>query len=97
MLYSQTRNDILRIFLLAKMAEADFALTAVPQDFPIAPTNANFDPATMQKLFDVGYMLGKWGDRGWKKNSPAEDETEQSLPRTGTNFAAPITPSLPPR
>jgi hypothetical protein len=57
---------------------------------------ANFDPATMLKLFDLGFMLGKSGKHGWKNTAPSVDEAEQTLPRTRTAFAAPITPNLAP-
>ena len=54
-LQSQLEGDLLKTYLLARFAGADFALTPVPKDinFKSAPLASN--PVTMWKLFETGY------------------------------------------
>jgi hypothetical protein len=97
MIYTQTRNDIRRIAALAHEAKADFRLTAVPDDFSVERTDKLFDPTVMQKLFDIGFTLGRSGEKAWRSVPPNADEIDSVPPRTGTRFAAPelVQPARP--
>jgi hypothetical protein len=88
LLYAHARNDIRRIAALAQETNADFRLTAIPEDFPIAPSEKFFDPIVMGKLFDIGYTLGRSGPKAWQSTPPDADDV-QGTPRTGTQFLAP--------
>lgn len=88
LLYAHTRGDIRRIAALAQETNADFRLTAIPEDFPIDQSEQLFDPVIMGKLFDIGYTLGRSGCKAWQSTSPVADDV-QGAPRTGTQFLAP--------
>lgn len=65
---NQHRNDIYRIYRMAKDSDADFNLAFVPQDFQAKPKEL-FDPKYQAALFDVGYKLGRSG-QAWLKAPP---------------------------
>jgi hypothetical protein len=86
LVYSGARNDIFRIFNMALLCGMDFHLIAIPQDFPLVRDSLSFDPKELQRLYDLGYEMGRTR-RGWRETPPGTEISEQSLPRTGTKFA----------
>lgn len=73
---SQGVGDLYRIFALAERDNLDFNLAHIPAIFEDTP-NELFDPVWMQKLFDLGYKMGKAG-YPWKDAPPdyREDQGE---------------------
>lgn len=71
-MYTLIRNqgigDIHRVFALAQRDGLDFNLVHIPADFDEKPDEI-FDPEFMQKLYDVGYGLGRNGV-AWEKTPP---------------------------
>lgn len=65
---TQHRNDIYRIYRMAKDSGADFNLAFVPQDFKAKPKEL-FDPKYQAALFDEGLTLARTG-RAWVKVPP---------------------------
>jgi len=65
---SQGVGDLYRIFALAERDNLDFNLAFIPANFEDTP-NEIFDSQWMQKLFDLGYQLGKAG-YPWKDAPP---------------------------
>lgn len=65
---TQHRNDIYRIYSMAKDSGADFNLAFVPQSFQAASTET-FDPRYQAALFDEGLTLMRSG-RAWVKVPP---------------------------
>lgn len=66
---AQAEGDIVRIYLAAQDAEADFFLTFLPLGFQ-APSAGAFDRAYMAALFDTGRELGRAGV-DWLDRPPA--------------------------
>lgn len=65
---TQHRNDIYRIYRMAKDSGADFNLAFVPQDFRAKPKEL-FDPQYQAALFEKGFELALTG-RAWVKVPP---------------------------
>ena len=86
--YAQTRNDLIRIYTLTMLTGMDFRLAAIPQDWPIHEDSMEFDQASMCSLFDRGYQ---WALAGhcWADVPPVLDASQQSIPRSGTQFVTP--------
>ncbi len=66
---TQGLGDLSTIYLLSQRDGGNFRLTYVPDDFD-ADAQEMFDPAYMQKLYDVGYELGRNGVN-WRDRPPA--------------------------
>ncbi len=65
---TQHRNDIYRIYRMAKDGNADFNLAFIPQSFQ-AKSNEVFDPRYQAALFQEGLDLARSG-RAWVKAPP---------------------------
>jgi hypothetical protein len=87
--YAETRSDLVRIYTLALLTGMRFHLTALPQDHPAPEESLSFDPAPMRQMYAAGYHAGLTG-QGWRGTPPGTDAAEQVLPRTGTEFLAPV-------
>lgn len=68
---TQGIGDLYRTYLNAQRDGIDYNLVAIPDDFRLQPREA-FDREYMQKLFDVGFEMGRKGGF-WKKVPPAFD------------------------
>ena len=84
-LQSQLEGDLLKTYLLARFAGADFALTSVPKDITFESAPLAFDPVTMQKLFQTGYEHAATRE-GWHVVPASLTLDEQTPPRSGVEF-----------
>ena len=75
-------GDLLKTYLLSRWGGASFALTAVPRDMAEESSPMVFDPATMQKLFDVGFKHAA-SKAGWQ-NAPLSLSPEEQVPPRGS-------------
>jgi predicted acylesterase/phospholipase RssA len=82
---AQFEGSLLRIFLLSRNAGAQFALAAVPQEFPSDLASLSFDPQTMRALFDEGYRSAVAG-KVWRSTPPGLSPGETPPPRGGVRF-----------
>jgi len=64
-------GDLYRLYIGAQRDGIDYNLAYIPENFT-AESKELFDPAYMQKLFDVGYEMGKKPDI-WMKKPPGVD------------------------
>ncbi len=85
LLNAQTRDDLLRVFLLTRLTGGCFAVTSVPQELPVDPNPTRFNPVEMRRLFDVGYEQAVRGE-AWRPTPPGVNPDEWPWPRTGTRF-----------
>ncbi|HEY1600972.1 MAG TPA: patatin-like phospholipase family protein [Pirellulales bacterium] len=92
--HAQTRNDLVRIYTLTMLTGMDFRVAAIPQDWPIQEDGMVFDEASMRNLYDRGYQWTVAG-RAWADLPPVLDASQQSIPRAGTRFLAPLAGNLP--
>ena len=84
-LQSQLEGDLLKTYLLARFAGADFALTSVPKDNSFESSPLAFDPVMMRKLFDTGYEHAATR-KGWHVAPASLTPDEQTPPRSGVEF-----------
>lgn len=84
-LQSQLEGDLLKTYLLARFAGADFALTSVPKDINFESSPLAFDPVTMRKLFQTGYEHAATRE-GWHVAPASLTQDELTPPRSGVEF-----------
>ncbi len=84
-LQSQLEGDLLKTYLLARFAGADFALTSVPKDIAFESSPLSFDPVTMRQLFDAGYEHAATR-QGWHTAPASLASDELTPPRGGVEF-----------
>jgi predicted acylesterase/phospholipase RssA len=84
-LQSRFEGDLLKTYLLARFAGAQFALTGVPEEFSGEPDGLSFEPHIMRELFDQGYRFGADGT-GWHSIPPGLSAREHQPPRGGVVF-----------
>lgn len=84
-LQSQLEGDLLKTYLLARFAGADFSLTSVPKDITFESAPLAFDPITMRKLFDTGYEHAATR-KGWHVVPASLTLDELTPPRSGVEF-----------
>jgi predicted acylesterase/phospholipase RssA len=70
---TQGIGDLYRTYVNAQRDGIDYNLVAIPDAFKLQPREA-FDREYMQKLFDVGFEIGRKGGF-WKKVPPAFEAT----------------------
>lgn len=68
MLTASGKNDVLRVYFLAKRDGVDYNLAYIGSDFTTTEAGA-FEPAYMRALYDYGYRQGRDG-RAWHKLPP---------------------------
>lgn len=94
-LQSQLEGDLLKTYLLARFAGADFALTSVPKDITFESAPLAFDPVTMQKLFQTGYEHAATR-AGWQVVPASLTQDELTPPRSGVEFTVQKSAAAPP-
>lgn len=87
-LYAQTRSDLARLYTLASMTGMRYHQASLSPDVPTTGGSLEFDPAEMRRLFDAGYCDGL--RHRWRSTPPETEESEQLVPRKGTDFYTPI-------
>src|SRR5262249_21869845 len=88
------RNDLIRIWTLALLTGMRFHLAGIPQDYPLSADSLTFDPGKMRQLYELGYGLALTG-QAWRKTPPGVEASEQTVPRSGTEFLGPAAPPQP--
>ncbi|HEY2841077.1 MAG TPA: patatin-like phospholipase family protein [Pirellulales bacterium] len=92
--YAQTRNDLIRIYTLTLLTGMDYHVASIPQDWPLQEESMKFEPGPMRSLFDRGFQSTVTG-QAWADVPPVLDASQQSIPRSGTEFLAPLEQRLP--
>lgn len=87
--YAQTRNDLIRIYTLTMITGMEFRVATIPQNWPIHEDSMKFDQASMRSLYQRGYERAA-ANTEWADLPPVLDASEQSTPRAGTEFLAPL-------
>ena len=84
-LQSQLEGDLLKTYLLARFAGANFALTSVPKDLVFEAGSLAFSPKTMKHLFDTGFDHAA-SRNGWQFVPASLTLDEQTPPRSSVQF-----------
>ena len=72
LLTNQGNGDLYRIYAIAQREGIKFRLVFIPSDFELQDP-VNFDPVSMEKLFDLGYRMAISGDP-WQNHPPGYKE-----------------------
>mgnify|MGYP001806449491 CR=1 FL=1 len=82
-LYSETRGDLQRMYLVSLLKGMSYHLAAVPPEYA-GPMNATeFEPGPMGELFAEGYRQSVAG-AAWRNTPPGVEPGESMLKRQGT-------------
>jgi len=87
--YAQARNDLIRIWTICQLSGMRYHATSIPQDYPATLDSLSFKPDEMRRLYDLGFCHGM-ASHSWRKTPPGTEATEQFVPRSGTDFLAPV-------
>jgi predicted acylesterase/phospholipase RssA len=87
-LTARARDDVQRIYRLAREAGAGFAVARMADDFPAATASLSFEPKVMRQMFDEGVRVGS-RPAEWDPVPPGADAEGQPEPRSGVRFEAP--------
>ena len=68
-------SSLFRVYVLAARNNIDFNLAAIPQECELELDSTEFDPVTMQALFDLGFDQAKSG-YDWMTAPPFLDVDE---------------------
>lgn len=90
---SQARNDMFRLFILARLTGMNYRLMGVARDVQVSPDSLSFTEQEMSRLFDHGYIDGRMGTR-WRDAPVGACPGEPIVPRGGTDFLAPVAPTF---
>ena len=69
LIQNQGIGDLYRIFAIAQRDRVDYNLAFIPATFDV-PHTADFDPAYMKALFEVGQRMAGKGQDWWYKRPP---------------------------
>lgn len=89
LVYADARENIDRIFGLCQATGMKFHVAALPADVPVKNDSLDFRPEEMKRLYVVGYNQAITGT-AWATSPPASEWNEGSIPRSGTDFLAPV-------
>ena len=79
-------GDLYRIYVLALRDKIDYNLASIPADFN-APSEGMFDQVFMQKLFKLGYDMGRNG-YPWQKYPPGYQPVSDSNARSDMSHSS---------
>ncbi len=79
------RADLQRIYHQAERAGAEFAFTALADDFTTGGSAVDINPKLMKDIFEEGRKFARSGLH-WRRTPPGLDDMDQNLPRTGTKL-----------
>jgi hypothetical protein len=85
MLQAQMENDMQRVYMLTRIAGAQFRLAAVPQSTATDPNPLSFDSKSMLALFNEGLRVGR-ANGPWKSIPPGIAGVEWDSPRGDVRF-----------
>lgn len=90
-LYASTRDSLVKLYMLSLLSGMKYHLAAVPADFDAPISGADFDPDTMNRLFDEGRRQVLCGT-AWRQTPPGVAGGEELLQRGGTSLT--LVPSV---
>ena len=81
---AQNRRDVSHLYHQSKIANIQFRMTAVAQDFSTPAGGLEFDRIEMNRLYDEGFRIGE--KQAWWNSPPERGPGEIDTIRTGIQF-----------
>jgi predicted patatin/cPLA2 family phospholipase len=85
LIYSQTRGDLLKLYMACILTGMNYAMTAIPSDFAAPTASTDFDPVEMTKMFNEGATRAMNGT-AWRNTPPGLERGEGTMMRSGTKL-----------
>jgi predicted patatin/cPLA2 family phospholipase len=85
LIYSQTRDELYKLYTACVLTGMNYRVAAIPQDFPAAGSSTDFDPVRMTAMFDEGVRQATCGT-AWRATPPGLEAGERVSQRGGVNL-----------
>jgi predicted patatin/cPLA2 family phospholipase len=85
LIYSQTRGDLLKLYMACVLTGMNYYVSSLPADFPATASSTDFDPVEMAKLFDAGVRRVEAGT-AFRNTPPGLERGEGTFLRAGTQL-----------
>lgn len=99
LIYAQTRGDLQRLYTVCLLTGMDYYISAIPPEYALATSSAEFKPAAMTALFDEGRRVSL-SAKPWRTIPPGFAPGESVLTRAGPDLTyrqrGPLLPILGP-
>jgi hypothetical protein len=82
LIYAQTRGDLQRLYTVCLLTGMDYYLSAIPCDYPVPTSSAEFKPIEMAALFEAGRGVIS-SKSPWRTLPPGVAPGESTLARAG--------------
>ncbi len=103
LIYSQTRDQLFKLYAVSILTGMNYRLTAIPENFEVPADSTTFDPVQMTRMFEEGVRQVKSG-KTWRDSPPGLDKGEGVAVRSGIRLttspilvASPTQPPQPPQ
>ncbi len=85
LIYSQSRGDLLKLYMTAMLTGMNYNIGSIPADAQIPKTSTDFNPVEMTKMFELGR---NWSSKGcpWRTTPPDLEPGEGAFLRAGTDL-----------
>ncbi|QVL33005.1 patatin-like phospholipase family protein [Telmatocola sphagniphila] len=86
LIYSQTRDQLFKLYAVSVLTGMNYRLTSIPEEFPVPEDATTFDPITMSKMFDEGVRQIRIG-QAWRDSPPGFEKGEEISVRAGVKLS----------
>ena len=83
LIYSQTRGDLLKLYMACVLTGMNYYVASIPAEFPATTSSTDFDPTEMARLFAEGVRQVGCGT-AFRTTPPGLEPGEGSFLRVGT-------------
>jgi hypothetical protein len=82
LIYSQTRGDLLKLYMACILTGMNYYMAAIPPTFAAPSSSTDFEPAEMSKMFNEGIAQAVAGT-AWRNTPPGLERGEGTMMRVG--------------
>src|SRR5581483_3651702 len=77
LIYSQTRDELYKLYTACVLTGMNYHLAAIPQEFPATSSSTDFDPTQMTMMFEAGRRQAV-GGTAWRATPPGLEPGERA-------------------
>jgi hypothetical protein len=81
LIYAQTRGDLQRLYNVCLLTGMDYYISAIPPDYAVTISSAEFEPAAMAALYEEGRRVIS-SEKRWRTIPPGFGPGESVLTRS---------------